>query len=133
MALGRPSADSRDYHLGRSPPADVEPHVRRKLASWVASVSRTALNPAIAERCPVAHPSVAERAVLFRAVCERDLEGIVAKLAKGLYAPDEPSWVKVKNRAYSQNAGPRELLERRRGTGAYAGQAAAPTRDLQPK
>jgi ATP-dependent DNA ligase len=35
-----------------------------------------------------------ERGVdLFRAVCEMDLEGIVAKRKDGLYTLDETSWV----------------------------------------
>jgi ATP-dependent DNA ligase len=40
---------------------------------------------------------------LFRSVCARDLEGIVAKRADGLYTPEETSWVKIKNRHYSQS------------------------------
>lgn len=60
---------------------------------------------------------VAERGVdLFRAVCEGDMEGIVAKRADGLYTPDETSWVKIKNPRYSQDAGRWEWFERRRGT-----------------
>ena len=39
---------------------------------------------------------------LFKAACEQDLEGIVAKLANGRYEPVETTWVKIKNRAYSQ-------------------------------
>jgi bifunctional non-homologous end joining protein LigD len=34
---------------------------------------------------------------LFRAVCEQDLEGIVAKLASGRYEPEATTWVKIKN------------------------------------
>jgi bifunctional non-homologous end joining protein LigD len=38
---------------------------------------------------------------LFEVVCERDLEGIVAKRVDGRYRPGERvGWVKVKNRAY---------------------------------
>jgi bifunctional non-homologous end joining protein LigD len=54
---------------------------------------------------------------LFRVVCDRDLEGIVAKLKTGLYTPEESSWVKIKNRNYSQMEGRRELFERKRATG----------------
>jgi bifunctional non-homologous end joining protein LigD len=50
---------------------------------------------------------------LFRAICERDLEGIVAKRKDGLYTPEETSWVKIKNPRYSQAAGRHELFERR--------------------
>jgi len=34
---------------------------------------------------------------LFAAACDQDLEGIVAKLANGIYAPDRTTWVKIKN------------------------------------
>ncbi len=34
---------------------------------------------------------------LFRAVCDQDLEGIVAKRKDGLYTPEETTWVKIKN------------------------------------
>ena len=37
---------------------------------------------------------------LFAAVCERGLEGIVAKLRSEPYRSGERAWVKVKNRAY---------------------------------
>jgi bifunctional non-homologous end joining protein LigD len=39
---------------------------------------------------------------LFRAACQQDLEGVVAKLANGLYTPEATTWVKIKNRDYSQ-------------------------------
>ncbi len=32
---------------------------------------------------------------LFRAVCEQDMERIVAKRRDGLYDPDAPTWVKI--------------------------------------
>src|SRR5690242_19828520 len=35
-------------------------------------------------------------------VCRMDLEGIVAKRRDGLYSPHRTSWIKIKNRAYSQ-------------------------------
>jgi bifunctional non-homologous end joining protein LigD len=50
---------------------------------------------------------------LFQAVCEADMEGIVAKRASGLYTPDETSWVKIKNRSYSQMEGRWEWFEER--------------------
>lgn len=37
---------------------------------------------------------------LFEAVCERGLEGVVAKRRSGLYRPGERGWVKIKNRGY---------------------------------
>jgi bifunctional non-homologous end joining protein LigD len=51
---------------------------------------------------------------LFRVICERDMEGIVAKQASGRYTPGAPTWVKVKNRAYSQAAGREDFFDRRR-------------------
>jgi bifunctional non-homologous end joining protein LigD len=38
--------------------------------------------------------------VLWEAVCEHELEGVVAKRLDEPYLPGERSWVKVKNRAY---------------------------------
>jgi len=50
---------------------------------------------------------------LFAAVCERDLEGIVAKWKPAPYRPDLVySWVKIKNRNYSQARDRSELFER---------------------
>jgi hypothetical protein len=51
---------------------------------------------------------------LFQAVCQRDLEGIVAKAAQGLYQPEKTTWVKIKNSNYSQAAGRRDFLDVRR-------------------
>jgi bifunctional non-homologous end joining protein LigD len=39
-------------------------------------------------------------AALFDAVCERELEGIVAKRVDGRYRPGERGWLKIKNRDY---------------------------------
>jgi bifunctional non-homologous end joining protein LigD len=39
-------------------------------------------------------------AALFDAICERELEGIVAKRIDGRYRPGERGWIKVKNRDY---------------------------------
>ena len=51
---------------------------------------------------------------LFRAACERDLEGVVGKWARGSYLSDPraTSWVKIKNASYSQIEGRHELFER---------------------
>ncbi len=60
---------------------------------------------------------------LFQAACARDLEGIVAKLATGLYAPEATTWVKIKNPAYSQAEGRADFFDARsRGnkTAAFA-------------
>jgi len=46
---------------------------------------------------------------LFRLACEHDLEGIIAKWKQGTYLPQEPSsWVKIRNRSYSQWVGREE-------------------------
>lgn len=39
-------------------------------------------------------------AALFEAICERELEGIVAKRRGGRYRPGERGWIKIKNRNY---------------------------------
>ena len=39
-------------------------------------------------------------AALWEAVCEHELEGVVAKRRSGRYVPGERSWIKVKNRDY---------------------------------
>ena len=48
---------------------------------------------------------------LFEAVCANDLEGIVAKLAHALYTPEATTWVKIKNRAYSQAEGRADFFD----------------------
>lgn len=52
---------------------------------------------------------------LFEVVCERDLEGIVAKHRLSRYTTENhnPAWVKIKNRRYSQIIGRDELFARR--------------------
>jgi bifunctional non-homologous end joining protein LigD len=51
---------------------------------------------------------------LFELICQRDLEGIVAKLKHGHYTSDldESTWIKVKNRGYSQAKGRAEFFNR---------------------
>ena len=51
---------------------------------------------------------------LFRVICERDMEGVVAKQASARYTPEATTWLKIKNRAYSQAAGRVEFFDRRR-------------------
>jgi bifunctional non-homologous end joining protein LigD len=52
---------------------------------------------------------------LFQMICARDLEGIVAKLKTAPYADTKSArWIKVKNPAYSQAEGRRELFDARR-------------------
>ena len=57
---------------------------------------------------------VASGTDLFRVICERDMEGIVAKQADASYTPDATTWVKIKNRHYSQAVGRHDFFDRRR-------------------
>ena len=50
---------------------------------------------------------------LFKEICYRDLEGIVAKRKLGIYKDDGNAWLKVKNRSYSQAEGRHELLTKK--------------------
>ena len=52
---------------------------------------------------------------LFKLVCERDLEGIVAKHRYSRYEVENgnPAWQKIRNSRYSQMVGRDELFERR--------------------
>jgi bifunctional non-homologous end joining protein LigD len=47
---------------------------------------------------------------LFKLMCAHDLEGIVAKRLKDAYGP-RVRWLKIKNRAYTQAEGRRELFD----------------------
>ena len=60
---------------------------------------------------------------LFKAACDNDLEGIVAKLAVARYDPAATTWVKIKNRAYSQAEGRADFFAVTR-TGTKAGLSA---------
>ncbi len=50
---------------------------------------------------------------LFQAVCDRGLEGVVAKRTRDLYRPGERGWVKQKNRATARFAEERDGVGRR--------------------
>jgi bifunctional non-homologous end joining protein LigD len=50
---------------------------------------------------------------LFRAVCDLDLEGIIAKKLDDPYDPGRTKWWKILNRGYSQKEGRADLFERR--------------------
>lgn len=69
---------------------------------------------------------------LFRAACERDLEGIVAKWVHGTYQTGgrRTSWLKIKNPAYSQMEGRHELFSSRRRDRPRRGAAIAPELQL---
>jgi bifunctional non-homologous end joining protein LigD len=47
-------------------------------------------------------------------ICERDLEGIVAKRRMSVYKAGGNGWLKIKNKAYSQAEGRHELLTKRK-------------------
>jgi hypothetical protein len=51
---------------------------------------------------------------LFRVVCEQDMEGVVAKQASARYTPEATTWVKIKNRQYSQAIGREDFFDRRK-------------------
>ena len=57
---------------------------------------------------------VANGTDLFRVICDRDMEGIVAKRASAHYTPEATTWVKIKNREYSQAVGRADFFDRRR-------------------
>ena len=42
---------------------------------------------------------------LFQVICDHDMEGVVAKQASAKYTPEATTWVKIKNRQYSQAVG----------------------------
>src|SRR5262249_50267303 len=60
---------------------------------------------------------------LFQKVCDLDLEGIVAKHKFWTYVTDRENstWLKIRNRKYSQMAGREELFERERHREPVAG------------
>ena len=51
---------------------------------------------------------------LFRLICEQDLEGIVAKGKGDPYLPEHATWLKIRNKNYSQWIGREQLFERER-------------------
>jgi bifunctional non-homologous end joining protein LigD len=57
---------------------------------------------------------------LYGAVCERGLEGVVAKRAASCYRPNERGWVKIKNPSYWRRDLEREALARSRDRRARA-------------
>jgi ATP-dependent DNA ligase len=77
---------------------------------------------------------VAERGTdLFRAACDRDLEGIVAKWARGTYETDgrRTWWIKIKNPTYSQMEGRHELFTSGSPKGARRRQGRAARPELR--
>jgi bifunctional non-homologous end joining protein LigD len=74
---------------------------RKKILSRLVKKTSTVLSPVFSVR--------GRGRDLFRAVERLDLEGIVAKRLADPYAPDTV-WRKVRNRAYTQMAGRRDLF-----------------------
>jgi bifunctional non-homologous end joining protein LigD len=75
----------------------------------------------------------ANGADFFQAACEHDLEGVVAKHKHSPYLPEERStWLKSRNRSYSQWAGREELFERERGRNPDAGWDSCVAAVLEP-
>jgi ATP-dependent DNA ligase len=71
------------------------------------------IQPAKCERIIYAQHIENDGKRFFEEICAQDLEGIVAKKKLGIYKDDGNSWLKIKNRAYSQAEGRQELLMRR--------------------
>lgn len=76
----------------------------RALAAW--DHAFPTVLAAIGEACPGPRCRLVQRS--------QDLEGVVAKLAGGRYDPDATSWVKIKNRGYSQAEGRHDFFDARR-------------------
>jgi len=55
---------------------------------------------------------VASSADLFQVICDRDMEGVVAKQASARYTPEATTWVKIKNQHYGQAAGSQDFFNR---------------------
>jgi bifunctional non-homologous end joining protein LigD len=57
---------------------------------------------------------------LFRVICEREMEGVIAKQASAGYTPEATTWVKIKNREYSQAVGRADFFNGRGSASASA-------------
>jgi ATP-dependent DNA ligase len=55
---------------------------------------------------------------LWEAVCEHELEGVVAKRQSGRYLPGERAWIKTKNRDYWRYKMEREARSRLGASGS---------------
>src|SRR5215207_1935112 len=74
---------------------------RKKALERLVPTSVGALNRVLCE---------GERRELFEAACRLDLEGIIGKRRADPYGP-ETAWYKIRNTAYTQAEGRRELFE----------------------
>jgi bifunctional non-homologous end joining protein LigD len=57
-------------------------------------------------------PVLGDGKAVFKAACQLDLEGVVAKRLADAYEPGRTKWSKILNPEYSQKAGRAELFER---------------------
>jgi bifunctional non-homologous end joining protein LigD len=55
---------------------------------------------------------VASGTELFQVICDRDMEGVVARQASARYTPEATTWVEIKNQHYSQAAGRQDFFNR---------------------
>jgi hypothetical protein len=106
--FGRRLAEFVAFDLLRSEGRDLRP-----LPLWRRKVSLERL--AREHGLIVVDSIAAEGRALFKAVCESDLEGIVAKRRSDAYGPDVTRF-KIRNPTYSQKDGRGDLFENR-----YAG------------
>jgi bifunctional non-homologous end joining protein LigD len=120
----RPGPDWRPlfYELMRA--AGHSASLRSTCSGWMCATCGTGLWLSRRHSCGklVPRPSravlyvehVASGTDLFRLICERDMEGVVAKQVSASYTPESTTWVKIKNRAYSQAIGREDFFDRRR-------------------
>jgi len=53
---------------------------------------------------------VASGTDLFQVICDRDMEGVVAKQANARYTPEATTWVKIKNRYRCEKQADQDLI-----------------------
>jgi bifunctional non-homologous end joining protein LigD len=103
--FGRRTAEYVVFHVLKSDGRDLRgvPLWRRKVA-----LARLAREYGLT----VVDSIAGDGRALFRTVCERDLEGIIAKRRGDPYGP-KVTWFKIRNPTYTQKEGRGELFERR--------------------
>ena len=86
-------------------PLVAQPYsVRRQRLEALALSGHSWMTPAAFEDGPA----------LYAAVCERGLEGVVAKPQRSLYQPAKRSWVKIKNPNYWRRDSELHAMQRAR-------------------
>jgi bifunctional non-homologous end joining protein LigD len=111
---GRPRFN--DLMFGRRVPVYVPFHVLfvdgEDVRSAPLKERKAMLNKVVRRhRMQRAEPVLGDGRAAFKAVCEMDLEGIVAKRLEDTYC-QQSKWFKILNRSYSQKEGRAELFER---------------------